>query len=152
MRCNTFLTLLALAFSFVTDASAEAGRLGMGSQVRVQIEDGHITPSKVSLQPGMTVVWVNKSPNPVRVRFTSHAVSTTCEAPQNFIVDHRGIYVSGEIGAGKIASLCFLERDSYPYEIEVEPDPTQLSPAETIPTDTTATATPEPIAGQVFVE
>ena len=89
------------------------------SNLSIQIQNQSLVPSELSLSPGKTVVWINRTENEVQVQFTSEAVSTTCKAPKRFVIDHRGIFISENIQAGGVASLCFLEKHDYPYEVSV---------------------------------
>ena len=106
-----------------SDESSSSSISNLGSNVSVQILSESLDPKFVKLSPGTTVAWLNRGPNPIKVRFISHAVSTTCKAPQGFVLDDRGIFVSKSIKSGEIASLCFLERDEYHYEVEVDAAP-----------------------------
>lgn len=99
------------------DENPEQGVPGVSTSIQINA-DG-ISPQTLVVSPGATVVWVNKAPHPVRVRFTGRAVSATCQAPRGFKLDTRGIFRSEEIDAnGGVASLCFLERNTYVFEVE----------------------------------
>lgn len=87
--------------------------------VSVRINDESLTPEKIEIPAGTTIVWVNSADSGARVRFLSNAISTTCKAPRGFIVGSKGIFESEEIPGGDVASLCFLELETYDYKVEL---------------------------------
>ena len=90
----------------------------LGGTAKVSVGDLGIEPTVLRVEPGTTVVWLNTSGSTMRVQFTSKAVSTTCKAPHNFGVGLKGVYRSEEIKTQDVASLCFLEPNTYNYRVE----------------------------------
>lgn len=109
---------------------------------RVSIDSTGLAPKEIHVAPGTRVIWVNSRGEEVKVKFTSHAVSTTCEAPRGFVLGPKGIFQSRGIKSGGVASLCFLEPHDYDYMIEgPEPKP-----------DTSQVATAAAFRGRVVVK
>ncbi len=119
----TFLTAFAACQKEPPHIAAE------GANVSVKIENHQLTPSAIELEPGTTVNWINASSKPVRVKFKMNAVSTSCKEPRGFVLNPKGGFMSGEIQAGGVASLCFLEKQSYIYEVD-EGSAADVSPGE----------------------
>lgn len=90
-----------------------------GVSTTIQISEDALSPQTLVVSPGATVVWVNNAPHKVKIRFTDKSVSATCQAPRGFKLDAKGIFRSEELAAdGGVASLCFLERSTYVFEVE----------------------------------
>ena len=116
----TLLTLLVLLpIGFLSAENEKDSELP--STVSIEITEMGLQPEILTLTPGTTVVWENRSQYEVRVKFVDNAVATTCKAPKNFALDKRGIFESDKITNGDVASLCFLEKKDYRYEVEVVP-------------------------------
>ncbi|MCC6221697.1 MAG: hypothetical protein IT291_10705 [Deltaproteobacteria bacterium] len=98
-------------------ASIEGDGGEIGQNVNVRIRSIEIAPTAVLVNPGTTVIWVNDTSSPLKVKFVSRAVSTTCKAPLGFIIGRKGIYESKELNSGSAASLCFLEKGKYEYVV-----------------------------------
>jgi plastocyanin len=79
--------------------------------------DKGLSPATVTLKPGTTVIWVNKSFVPQEILFSDKKVVLSCDAPVNFFVGKDGTYESAKIPFGGIASLCFIEKGKYEYEL-----------------------------------
>ncbi|MCB0344039.1 MAG: hypothetical protein KDD66_02935 [Bdellovibrionales bacterium] len=113
---KSFLLTLALVLPLallVSLAFADPGN------VSIRIDQQSLKPETVQVSPGTTIIWVNSAGALAKVQFLSNAVSTTCKAPRGFIVGSKGIFESEEIPGGDVASLCFLERQTYTYKVEL---------------------------------
>lgn len=94
----------------------------VSGNISVNISDQGLSPEILNVTPGTTVIWMNKTHSKAKVTFLRHAVSTTCRDPRGFLLSDKGIYTSNLIVGGEIASLCFLERQAYDYEVVVLSD------------------------------
>lgn len=94
--------------------------------ISVNISDQGLSPDILNVTPGTTVIWINKTHSKAKVTFLRHAVSTTCRDPRGFLLSDKGIYTSNLIVGGEVASLCFLERQAYDYEVVVLSDDESL--------------------------
>ena len=90
----------------------------LSHNVSIAIGDEVLSPERLRISPGTTIVWVNNSQYSIRVEFTGELVSTTCKAPRGFVVGSSGAFQSEFIAAQSVASLCFLEPGQYEYAIE----------------------------------
>ncbi len=115
-RAFLFLFFL-LVPPFVTVNFALAGE-GSSDRVMIKIGDREPPPAVVNVAPGTTVLWKNTAENPVKVKFLSPGVTTTCKEPLGFGGDVFGIQESSRISGGEFASLCFLEPNDYRYRVE----------------------------------
>ena len=84
----------------------------------IEIAEDKISPKRIMLLPGTTVVWRNVGESTVQVSFIGKAISTTCKAPRGFSIAGTGVYRSLPIAPGDIVSLCFLEPDLYVFEVQ----------------------------------
>lgn len=100
-------------------ASADQTRT---TPVRVAIHDDGLEPSNLNLLPGTTVIWINQSDKPARIKFVSQPVSTTCREPVGFVESSRGIRRSAQIVGGSMSSLCFIQREQHQYEVDLIDD------------------------------
>lgn len=93
-------------------AEAEPG----GGHVFLISGDG-VQPNVVAVPPGSTVIWRNNQQRAVRVRL-DRPVSTLCRDPKSFAATARGASESDALPHGDFATLCFLEENDYPFEVE----------------------------------
>ncbi len=105
--------VLAVSLFFAAVSLADPGN------VSVRIDEQSLSPQTIQVSPGTTIIWVNGADKGAKVQFLSHAVSTTCKAPRGFVVGSKGIFESEEISGGDVASLCFLERQTYEYKVDL---------------------------------
>jgi len=68
--------------------------------------------------PGTTVVWLNSGRRIMELTFTDKQVVTACGSPTNFFVNEAGAYASNKILPGATASLCFIQKGEYEYELK----------------------------------
>jgi plastocyanin len=75
----------------------------------------------LTVDSGTTVVWINTtSQRQIELEFTGKEVVMACGAPVGFFVNEKGSYSSGKISPGSTASLCFIEKGEYNYEVELK--------------------------------
>jgi plastocyanin len=77
-----------------------------------------LEPASLNANPGTTVVWINTSSFPVEIIFIGKKVTLACGSPMNFNIDKDGALHSAIIPRGGTASLCFIEKGNFTYEIE----------------------------------
>jgi hypothetical protein len=126
MHRSILLSCLFLLTNFISSAAAEDQPIpqeskqvvSTGRTVGVRVGSQQVSPDNLKVKPGAKVVWQNSAEQNVRVRFTSNAVSTTCEAPRGFNIGAKGIFESDAIASGDVASICLLEPHVYTYEID----------------------------------
>jgi plastocyanin len=76
-----------------------------------------ISENSLKVKLGTTIVWVNHDPEAVTITFTDK-VGIACKAPVNFYGDLFGYYETGKISQGETASICFIYKGSYTYEVK----------------------------------
>ena len=112
---------------FVCSAQAQtAGKVAPEKKVEghqvVQINkiEG-LDPKLVMVKTGTTVIWFNHTDSIAEIQFTGKAITLACKSPTHFIVDEEGSFVSDRIPPGAVASLCFVEKGTYNYELKRGP-------------------------------
>ena len=78
---------------------------------------GAVIPETLTVQPGSTVIWINESKRPVEIQFQGKQVTLACKSPVHFILDEQGSFLSNRIPYGAVASLCFIEKGTYTYNV-----------------------------------
>lgn len=84
--------------------------------VNIDINKG-LSPALIAAKPGTTVIWVNNSRVPQEILFLDKKVVLSCGAPVNFYVGKDGAFESAKIPYASAASLCFIEKGKYEYEV-----------------------------------
>ena len=80
-----------------------------------------LDPALAMVKPGTTVIWMNLSESIVEIQFRGKAITLACKSPTHFIVDEEGSFVSDRIPPSAVASLCFVEKGTYNYELKRGP-------------------------------
>jgi plastocyanin len=110
---------ISLAFSCQSGPATVAEE----DEIKVEVQVVNITTDKglstatINAKRGTTVIWVNKTFVPQEILFTDKKIVSACDAPVNFFVGKERAYESGKIPFGGIASLCFIEKGKYKYEL-----------------------------------
>ena len=55
------------------------------------------------------------------IDFTGKQVTLACKSPTNFVVGEDGSFISNRIPQGAVASLCFIDKGTYNYELRRGP-------------------------------
>ena len=76
-----------------------------------------ISPTTLKVKLGTTIVWVNSDPGPVTIKFLDK-LGIACKVPVNFHADVWGNYETGVIPEGGTASICFIYKGTYRYEVK----------------------------------
>ena len=124
MKRKQIVSLVILLAGFIclqgmTSAAEEkATELEVASTiVTISAYEG-IQPATLSVKPGTTVVWLNRSRIPAEILFWDKKVVMACGSPVNFTIGKDGAYESGKIISRGTASLCFLEKGTYEYMVK----------------------------------
>jgi plastocyanin len=80
-------------------------------------ENAGLVPSTVIIKRGTTVIWLNYSGEPNVIKFQNKKVTTACRSPINFFLADNGSYQSIPLKIGSVASLCFIEKGTFEYQI-----------------------------------
>jgi plastocyanin len=75
-----------------------------------------ITPDSVTVKIGETIRWLNKDPEPVKIKF-KQPLGVACSDPVNFYADLLGNYETKPIMQGGTASICLINAGTYDYEV-----------------------------------
>jgi plastocyanin len=115
--CTLLLTLTIIFFQ----GTASYGQVVSGSNnshkiIYINAERG-IEPREVTVAKGTTVVWINNSDTRLQLKFTGQQVSLACAAPVNFSMDENNVFISTGIPLGGVASLCFVEKGEFKYQL-----------------------------------
>jgi len=121
MRKRLMFAVLSISLAF----SCQSGPATLAEEDEIKIEvlvvnittDKGLSPVTFNAKRGTTVIWVNKTFVPQEILFTGKKTVTACDAPVNFFVGKERSYESGKIPFGGIASLCFIEKGRYEYEL-----------------------------------
>lgn len=76
-----------------------------------------VTPDPLKLKQGATVIWINEGTEPVSIKIKTK-VGIACKNPVNFYADIFGYYETGQILSGATASICFIHKGKYEYEVK----------------------------------
>ena len=76
-----------------------------------------ISPTSLNVKLGTTIVWVNSDPGPITIKFLDK-LGIACKVPVNFHADVWGNYETGAIPEGGTASICFIYKGTYKYEVK----------------------------------
>ena len=80
-------------------------------------EPAGISPRTLKVKLGTTIVWLNNDKGPITIKFIEK-LGIACKAPVNFYADLWGHYETGKIPEGGTASICFIYKGEYSYEVK----------------------------------
>jgi hypothetical protein len=125
---NTITCMLVVAcwgFFLLLFESANAQYAEIESEVKFQ--GGKVVSMKkmiaqdtlttITIQPGTTVIWLNDTRNVFEVDFFDKQVTLACGAPVGFFINEVGAFSSQKIIPKAVASLCFVEKGDYLFEL-----------------------------------
>jgi hypothetical protein len=84
--------------------------------IALEGESGVIAPDSITAKLGTTMIWHNKGPGPITIKFTTR-IGLACAAPMNFYSDLMGYYETSSVPQGGTASICLIEEGTYEYEV-----------------------------------
>ncbi len=76
-----------------------------------------VSPDPFRVKPGTTIIWINDGKEPVTIIFKTK-IGMACKAPINFYADLFGHYETGQIQHGATASICFIDKGKFAYEVK----------------------------------
>jgi len=76
-----------------------------------------IAPNPLKVKLGTTIVWFNNDKGPITIKFTDK-LGVACKVPVNFYGDLMGYYETRIIPEGGTASICFIYKGEYAYEVK----------------------------------
>ena len=101
--------------------------------VTLKKEPVGITPNPLEVKLGTTIVWFNNDKGPLTIKFTDK-LGIACKVPVNFYGDLMGYYETRVIPEGGTASICFIYKGEYNYEVKRLIDKGKQKPIEQIST------------------
>ena len=96
-------------------------------------EPAGISPKTLEIKLGTTIVWLNAGQEPITIQFIDK-LGIACKAPVNFHSDLFGHYETNLIETGATASICFIYKGTYSYEVKRLIPKEQGDPVEEIAT------------------
>jgi hypothetical protein len=114
------MCLLLAAVLFTTSGIALAGEKSAAEPISTIIlkqEPDSILPLHLKTKLGTTLVFLNNDAGPVTIKFLDK-LGIACKAPVNFYADLWGNYETAAITQGGTASLCFIYKGTYKYEVK----------------------------------
>ncbi len=90
------------------------------SIIQINNFDG-LDPKLAMVKAGTTVIWMNHSDSNAEIQFRGKGVTLACKSPTHFVVDDEGSFISDRIPPSSVASLCFIEKGTYNYELKRGP-------------------------------
>ena len=85
--------------------------------VNLKKEPAGITPNPLKVKLGTTIVWFNNDNGPITIKFIDK-LGVACKVPVNFYSDLMGYYETRPIPEGGTASICFIYKGDYAYEVK----------------------------------
>ena len=85
--------------------------------VTLKKEPVGIAPNPLEVKLGTTIVWFNNDKGPITIKFTDK-LGVACKVPVNFYGDLMGYYETRIIPEGGTASICFIYKGDYAYEVK----------------------------------
>jgi plastocyanin len=76
-----------------------------------------ISPDPLKVKQGTTVIWVNEGKEPISILIKTK-VGIACKNPVNFYADLFGYYETGQVLPGATASICFIDKGKFEYEVK----------------------------------
>jgi hypothetical protein len=74
---------------------------------------------RVEVNQGTPVIWLNNTRRLIEIEFIGKQVTMACESPSGFFVNEQGTFSSQKIMPASTASLCFIEKGEYDYEVSM---------------------------------
>jgi hypothetical protein len=89
-----------------------------GSQI-IRVSTAEFQIRERTVDSGTVVIWANTSPRSMEIEFTGKQVVMACESPTGFYVNDKGSFISSKLPPKAVASLCFIEKGEYDYEVKL---------------------------------
>jgi len=91
--------------------------LKLNKAVIISITSDDLTLRPITINSGTPVVWLNNSRRIMTIEFTGKQVTMACDSPTNFYINEQGTFISNKIIINATASLCFIEKGEYTYDV-----------------------------------
>ena len=111
---TAFIFILALNQSIVAKEQMPKETI---KTVTLKKEPVGIAPNPLEVKLGTTIVWFNNDKGPITIKFTDK-LGVACKVPVNFYGDLMGYYETRIIPEGGTASICFIYKGDYAYEVK----------------------------------
>ena len=111
------MSVLLLTFSRAGLSQDLSSELKVEHRVVSIQENAGLVPPTVIIKRGTTVIWLNYSSAPNVIKFENKKVTNACRSPINFFLADNGSYQSMPLKIGTVASLCFVEKGVFEYNI-----------------------------------
>ena len=85
--------------------------------ITLKQEPAGISPDPLKVKLGTTIVWFNSDPGAITVKFLDK-LGIACKVPVNFYADIWGNYETAAIPQAGTASICFIYKGTYKYEVK----------------------------------
>lgn len=115
-----FSSLMVIVFLLACQSTAVAEKAKPKEEVKVitlKQEPEGISPTTLTVKLGTTIVWFNNDPGPVTIKFLEK-LGIACKVPVNFYADIWGNYETAAIPQAGTASICFIYKGTYKYEVK----------------------------------
>jgi plastocyanin len=118
MKRYAVIVCVMFAIGMVSGAvnNVAAAEKGGAQMVTMKKEPAGVSPNPVKVKAGTTIIWINYDPEPVSIRFKTR-IGYVCGEVVNFYADLFDSYESTGLPQGGIASICFIEKGTYDYEV-----------------------------------
>ena len=114
---SSFMVIVFLvAFQNTVIAEKEVPK-EKAKMITLKQEPEGITPARLKVKLGTTIVWFNSDPGPITVKFLDK-LGIACKVPVNFYADIWGNYETPAIPQAGTASICFIYKGTYKYEVK----------------------------------
>ena len=115
-----FSALMVIVYLVALQDTALAEKAAPKEEVKTitlkQEPDG-ISPDPLKVKLGTTIVWFNNDPGPITIKFLDK-LGIACKVPVNFYADIWGNYETAAIPQAGTASICFIYKGTYKYEVK----------------------------------
>jgi len=111
---TAFIFLLALSQAIFAKEQTPKETI---KTVNLKKEPAGIAPNPLKVKLGTTIVWFNNDKGPITIKFTDK-LGVACKVPVNFYGDLMGYYETRIIPEGGTASICFIYKGEYAYEVK----------------------------------
>jgi plastocyanin len=114
---SSFVVIVFLLSFQGTAAAEKAVSKEKVTTITLKQEPAGISPNPLKVKLGTTIVWFNSDPGPITVKFLDK-LGIACKVPVNFYADIWGNYETAAIPQAGTASICFIYKGTYKYEVK----------------------------------
>ena len=114
---SSFMVIVCLLTFQSTVAAEKAALKEEVKTITLKQEPEGISPDPLKVKLGTTIVWFNSDAGPITVKFLDK-LGIACKVPVNFYADIWGNYETAAIPQAGTASICFIYKGTYKYEVK----------------------------------